>query len=1502
MAVTKDSVQQLYIAYYGRPADPSGLDYWTGRANAEGLNAVVNAFGNSEEATNLYGSLTVQARVNKLYQNMFGRDADVDGLNFYTGKVLDGTYTLASLAKHILDGVNPDVPESKADGDTLAKKLAAANAFTAGLDTTAEILKYDEASEVTQGVSFLNGVTSATTDEEIVSQVEAATAGLTSSEANKTYTLTADAPAVTEGNSGTKVLTFTLTLDKAPTAAVTINYQTLTSGTAAAGDDFLTAAGTVTFAAGQTSATVSVTVNADTTFEANETVEIKFSGDKLAAEVTASGTITNDDVLAQNFTLTKGLDILTGTTGDDTYTGSVDSVNADLNTASPIDSIDGGAGIDTVKISAATALSGVPKLSNVEVLTVDGASTVNLNVSSVSALTNLNVTKGTTVTLTASATADVAASGATGAITIDGGKDISVSDANTDEDITIGDTTVSTGNITVTDTKQGSGVIQIDGGKNVTVTATAGTAAIKVGDGAAAADKPTGTVSVTANSQTDAIADASMGAITAKGGSTITVTQVASSTAAATDLTKAVITQGDVTVVGGDATTSVTVNQTASNLGKNAVTAVAAKAETSSVKFGVLKNGDVLTVAGLTLTAAADMTANEVAAAFANLVNGTVPATGDTQSGAAASKGVYTNNTSGWTSGAANGDTVVFTSTATGNVAAISINLTNTSTNSVIPVATPTDGVSEVKAVTGVLGVKNGTVLIDDNATASITTVTVDGYGNTSMIGNTTTLSKLTDLSLANSGSTGTEGETDASMTVDAVGVTSLNLTVNAIKGTVSLDGGGAELKSLNLKTAGADSEFALTAAAVETLAVSGDKAVSLTADLAALKTVTVTGSAGLTLAAAVANTVTSVDTTATTGTVKVSIDGTQATYTGGAGVDDVTLTTTAPTKAISLGAGNDSLTLAAGTTTSTANLSGGAGTDTLVMDAADAVTASASAAFEAKIDGFEKLSLNKVAANSTIDLANLDDINYVVVNAGTNVNITETTVVTFQNLTAGQSVTIAGRTVTVDSIASATAAQIATVFAGGTVTGLTASGALTGWTAASSSSGNTVTFTSTTANSDVAAIAISDTALAAATAGTAGTPADGGVGAESTSWTMSGLTNGQSYTLAGLTVTAQKTLTAAEVAGAFTAGATSAGNFTVTGTLSSPSGWTLAGMAFSNIGSTLTLTNGVAGDVTNFIAAPLANTAGTSPTDATANPSNGQTGVTLTLNNMANNGTLELNNNSHAAVVTFADATGATDVFNIALNSTGNLTAGTVTVANVETINISSLDTETGASPTKNVNTLTLTADKATAVNLTGANDLTLTLTGSTKVTSIDGSALTGKLTVTSLNTTSATTIKGGSANDVLTAATGTTADVLIGGAGDDTLTANAGLTTLTGGAGNDLFVINTASLNSSSYATITDFAAGDLIKIDGIGAFKNTKITQGDTAVFQDYANAAVNALGANEAVWFQFGGNTYIVADMGADTATFTNSQDFVVKLTGLVDLSNASFNNTTDTIAL
>jgi len=101
---------------------------------------------------------------------------------------------------------------------------------------------------------------------------------------------------VSEGNSGSRDLTFTVTLSKPATGAVTVGYTTV-NGTATAGQDYTAASGTITFAAGEISKTVVVSVAGDVTAEATETLTVTLSNPSGAtiADGSAIGTITNDD-------------------------------------------------------------------------------------------------------------------------------------------------------------------------------------------------------------------------------------------------------------------------------------------------------------------------------------------------------------------------------------------------------------------------------------------------------------------------------------------------------------------------------------------------------------------------------------------------------------------------------------------------------------------------------------------------------------------------------------------------------------------------------------------------------------------------------------------------------------------------------------------------------------------------------------------------------------------------------------------------------------------------------------------------------------------------------------------------------------------------------------------------------------------------------------------------------------------------------------------------------
>jgi hypothetical protein len=99
-----------------------------------------------------------------------------------------------------------------------------------------------------------------------------------------------------EGNSGTQTYSFVVTLSNASSLTATVAYATQ-NGTATAGQDFTMATGTLTFAPGQTSQTVDVSVSGDTTPEADETFTMALANATNATIVRAngSGVILNDD-------------------------------------------------------------------------------------------------------------------------------------------------------------------------------------------------------------------------------------------------------------------------------------------------------------------------------------------------------------------------------------------------------------------------------------------------------------------------------------------------------------------------------------------------------------------------------------------------------------------------------------------------------------------------------------------------------------------------------------------------------------------------------------------------------------------------------------------------------------------------------------------------------------------------------------------------------------------------------------------------------------------------------------------------------------------------------------------------------------------------------------------------------------------------------------------------------------------------------------------------------
>jgi hypothetical protein len=119
---------------------------------------------------------------------------------------------------------------------------------------------------------------------------------VSASAADPSSTLSIDDVAVTEGDSGTVVATFTVALNAESSDTVTVNYAT-TDGTATSPADYAGASGTLTFDPGQTTKTVTISVNGDTLDEADETFDVDLSNAVSATIVDSQGigTIGDDD-------------------------------------------------------------------------------------------------------------------------------------------------------------------------------------------------------------------------------------------------------------------------------------------------------------------------------------------------------------------------------------------------------------------------------------------------------------------------------------------------------------------------------------------------------------------------------------------------------------------------------------------------------------------------------------------------------------------------------------------------------------------------------------------------------------------------------------------------------------------------------------------------------------------------------------------------------------------------------------------------------------------------------------------------------------------------------------------------------------------------------------------------------------------------------------------------------------------------------------------------------
>lgn len=150
------AVQELYVAYFGRPADPAGLDYWTNvvQAQAGSTTAVSAAFATQPEYIVAYFGKTNAQVVDQIYLNLFGRGTSTtDGRAYWVDLLNKGTVGVSTIVAEVANGAQGS------DGVAFENKVEAATAFSNALDTAAEQAGYAGADSLALAKTWISSIT-----------------------------------------------------------------------------------------------------------------------------------------------------------------------------------------------------------------------------------------------------------------------------------------------------------------------------------------------------------------------------------------------------------------------------------------------------------------------------------------------------------------------------------------------------------------------------------------------------------------------------------------------------------------------------------------------------------------------------------------------------------------------------------------------------------------------------------------------------------------------------------------------------------------------------------------------------------------------------------------------------------------------------------------------------------------------------------------------------------------------------------------------------------------------------------------------------------------------------------------------------------------------------------------------------------------------------------------------------------------------------------------------
>jgi len=148
ISAAENYTQNAYIAFFNRPADVPGMDYWVSYPG--NMQDLLTEFSQSAEYLSDYAGLSNQEVITKVYKNLFGRAPDTEGLTYWTTQMNAGHVSIANAAYAIMGGARNE------DAQIIANKARATNIFTKALNSPQKVEAYNNAGPMGLGDAAKN--------------------------------------------------------------------------------------------------------------------------------------------------------------------------------------------------------------------------------------------------------------------------------------------------------------------------------------------------------------------------------------------------------------------------------------------------------------------------------------------------------------------------------------------------------------------------------------------------------------------------------------------------------------------------------------------------------------------------------------------------------------------------------------------------------------------------------------------------------------------------------------------------------------------------------------------------------------------------------------------------------------------------------------------------------------------------------------------------------------------------------------------------------------------------------------------------------------------------------------------------------------------------------------------------------------------------------------------------------------------------------------------------